>query len=101
MLATRQTVIDLLGYEPGFAANLIRSGDNSSMNQSTVEFHIQNEDFPALPGASAPGSTTIIDNGGGTGCNILLSQQMQPQQQQQQQLILVSPYFVYKIVILH
>ncbi len=71
------------------------------MNQSTVEFHIQNEDFPALPGASAPGSTTIIDNGGGTGCNILLSQQMQPQQQQQQQLILVSPYFVYKIVILH
>ena len=86
----RQYVIDLLGYEPGFAANLIRSGDNSSMNQSSVEFHIQNEDFPALPGANATVST-IIDNNS-IGCNILLSQQQQLMQPQQQ-LTLVSSFF--------
>uniref|UniRef100_A0A914USZ5 Uncharacterized protein n=1 Tax=Plectus sambesii TaxID=2011161 RepID=A0A914USZ5_9BILA len=37
---------------PGVAANLMKNVDSSSLNPS-VEFHIQNEDFPALPGATA------------------------------------------------
>jgi CCR4-NOT transcription complex subunit 2 len=45
-------------------ANLIRS-DTSSFNPSTVEFHIQNEDFPALPGANAGSSHAEGVAGGG------------------------------------
>lgn len=33
-------------------ANLIRTNDGSSLSGNNVEFHIQNEDFPALPGAN-------------------------------------------------
>lgn len=33
-------------------ANLMRAGDGNSLSANNVEFHIQNEDFPALPGAN-------------------------------------------------
>lgn len=35
-----------------FSANLMRTGDGNSLSTNNVEFHIQNEDFPALPGAN-------------------------------------------------
>lgn len=38
-------------WMPGVAANLMKNADSSSLNPS-VEFHIQSEDFPALPGAN-------------------------------------------------
>lgn len=35
-----------------FAANLMRTSDGNSLSTQNVEFRIQNEDFPALPGAN-------------------------------------------------
>ncbi|VDM39282.1 unnamed protein product [Toxocara canis] len=45
-------------------ANLMRTGDGNSLSANNVEFHIQNEDFPALPGANHLDTTHTISLGG-------------------------------------